>query len=341
MEHGYHFADLVRRFFTEHLVAQRNLCPNTIAAYRDSFRLLLRFLAAHLRIGIDQLTLDALTAPNVLAFLADLERSRGNAVPTRNCRLAAIRAFTRFVLSLGEPGGFVGGHQVLAIPVKRSVRPVLGFLTREEVDAVLAAPGLTSWTGRRDHLLFALLYNTGARISEALQLRFADVQDRIVRLHGKGRKERAVPIWGRTATEIRRWCRDNRLHSDQLLFTNRRGGPLTRHGARFRLRQAVRTAAATCPTLTDRKIGPHTFRHSCAMHLLQSGVALEVIALWLGHERPFTTHGYVQADLRMKEASLRKLEEMPAARHPRRAPESRLLSFLEAMDYVNHRPRQS
>jgi site-specific recombinase XerD len=339
MQRGHIFPELVQRFFTEHLATQRNLSPHTIAAYRDSFRLLLRFLSAHLHVGIDRLTLESLTPQAVLAFLDDLERTRGNTARTRNYRLAAIRAFIRFVLSLGEPGVFVDGHRVLAIPVKRSARPMLGFMTREEVIAVLAAPNLASWSGRRDHLLFTLLYNTGARVSEALQLRFADVQDRIVRLHGKGRKDRAVPIWVQTATAIKRWCRENHLRGDQLLFTNLRGGLLTRQGARFRLRLALRTAAATCPTLTGRKIGPHTFRHSCAMHLLQSGVALEVIALWLGHERSLTTHGYVEADLNMKEDSLRRLEELPAACRPRRAPESRLLSFLEAKDYVNFRPR--
>lgn len=339
MKSGRTFPELVQRFFTEHLAAQRNLSLHTIAAYRDSFRLLLRFLSAHHHASIDKLTLESLTSEAVLAFLDDLERTRGNTPRTRNYRLAAIRAFIRFVLSIAEPGVFVEGHRVLAIPVKRSARPMLGFMTREEVNAVLAAPNRASWSGRRDHLLFTLLYNTGARVSEALQLHVADVQDRVVRLHGKGRKDRAVPIWAQTATAIKRWCRDNQLRADQLLFTNLRGGPLTRQGARFRLRLALRIAASTCPALASRKIGPHTFRHSCAMHLLQSGVALEVIALWMGHEQPITTHGYVEADLQMKEASLRRLEEVPAARRPRRAPESRLLSFLEAVNYVNFRPR--
>jgi len=335
------FPGLVQRFFTDYLTMQRNVSPHTIAAYRDSFRLFLRFLSAHLRVRIDQLTLGSLTAEAVLAFLADLENTRRNTPQTRNYRLAAIRAFTRFVLGCEDPDRFIGGHRILAIPVKRSTRPMLGFLTREEVDAVLAAPDLSQWSGRRDQLLFMLLYNTGARISEALQLRVADIQDRVVRLHGKGRKDRAVPLWARTAAGIRRWCRDNRLRSDQYLFLNARGVPLTRQGARFRLRVALRTAAARCPSLAGRRIGLHIFRHSCAMHLLQAGVALEVIALWLGHERPITTHGYVEADLKMKEASLQRLEAVSPAHRPRRMPESRLLSFLEAMDYVNFRPRSA
>lgn len=325
------FSALLQRFFTEHLTAQRNLSAHTVAAYRDSFRLLLRFLATHLHVTIDRLTLESLTPDTILAFLDHLERSRGNVPRTRNYRLAAIRAFTRYVISLAEPGIFVAGERLLAIPIKRSARPLLGFLTREEVEAILAAPDLTTWSGRRDHLLFVLLYNTGARISEALQLRTNDIDERVVCLHGKGRKDRTVPLWRRTAAELRRWCRDNQIQTGHLLFTNARGSALTRHGARLRLRRTLAKAAQNAPTLTGRKIGLHSFRHSCAMHLLQSGVALEVIALWLGHEHPATTHGYVEADLKMKEESLRRLEELPAARRPKRDPSSRLLAFLEAL----------
>lgn len=325
------FPDLLQRFFTEYLTSQRNLSRHTIAAYRDAFRLLLRFLSLHLRTTIDKLSLDSLTPETVLAFLDHLERGRKNGPRTRNYRLAAIRAFTRFVISLAEPGVFAQGSRLLAIPVKRSTRPVLGFLTREEVEAVLGATDGDTWIGQRDHLLFVLLYNTGARISEALALTPADVQNRVVRLHGKGRKDRTVPIWSRTAAEIQRWCRDNQIPPAQHIFLNTDGVCLTRQGARLRLKLALRGATSQCPTLVGRKIGLHSFRHSCAMHLLQSGVALEVIALWLGHERPITTHGYVAADLKMKEESLRRLDAIPAARRPRRDPSSRLLAFLEAL----------
>lgn len=325
------FPELLQRFFAEHLTTQRNLSPHTIAAYRDCFRLLLRFLSAHLRVTIDRLTLESLTPDTILAFLDHLEGSRKNVPRTRNSRLAAIRAFTRYVIGLAEPGAFVTGHRLLTIPIKRSSRPLLGYLSRAEIEALLAAPDLSTWIGRRDHLLFLLLYNTGARISEALALQSEDIQNRVVRLHGKGRKERAVPIWTRTAAEIRRWCRENRFHPGADLFSNAHGTRLTRHGARLRLHVAIAKAAAACPSLTGRKIGPHTIRHSCAMHLLQSGVALEVIALWLGHEHPITTHGYVAADLKMKEESLRRLEGLPPPRRPRRDPSSRLLAFLETI----------
>lgn len=325
------FSDRLQRFFTEHLTNQRNLSPHTVAAYRDTFRLLLRFLATHHRVTIDQLTFASLTPESILAFLDHLERSRSNAARTRNCRLAAIRAFTRYVIALGEPDIFAAGQRLLAIPLKRSARPLLGYLTRDEVNAVLAAPNDTTWSGRRDRLLLLLLYNTGARISEVLHVHPADIRDRVVCLRGKGRKERTVPIWSRTARDLARWCRENQILPQQSLFINAHGGTLTRHGARVRLQLAVRAAAQACPTLKGRKIGLHTFRHSCAMHLLQSGVALEVIALWLGHERPATTHGYVEADLKMKEESLQRLESVRAARRPRRDPTSRLLSFLEAL----------
>ncbi|MEQ1783900.1 MAG: tyrosine-type recombinase/integrase [Hyphomonadaceae bacterium] len=324
------FPELVHRFFAEYLLSQRNLSINTIAAYRDTFRLLLRFLAVHLKQPIDALSLDSLTPETVLAFLSHLEETRKNSPRTRNYRLAAICAFTRFVLSQADPDVFVAGHRILAIPVKRSARPMMGFLSREEVEAILAAVDLSRLSGARDHLLFTLLYNTGARISEALAVTPADIRGRVVRLRGKGRKERAVPLWSRTAGEIGRWCRTQGIGQNDRVFTNARGEPLSRQGARFRLHQAVTTARQSCSSLVGRKIGLHSLRHTCAMHLLQSGVALEVIALWLGHERPVTTHGYVEADLKMKEACLDRLKQ-PPRRRPRRSEGSRLLSFLETI----------
>lgn len=208
---------------------------------------------------------------------------------------------------------------------------MLGFMTRDEIDAVLAAADQTTWSGRRDVLLFTLLYNTGARISEALQLRPEDLLNRAVHLRGKGRKDRTVPVWLRVERLLRRWCKTNRVGPEQLIFTNRNGEPLSRDGAAFRLALAVRKAAAHCPSLKDRRITCHTFRHSCAMSLLQAGVALEVIALWLGHAKPLTTHGYVEADLKMKAECLRRLAEPapPRRRFPKES--SRLLAFLQAI----------
>lgn len=323
------FFTLTQQFFGS-LRTQRNLSPHTLAAYRDTFRLLLRFLADQEHIAIDQLTLDMLTPEAVLAFLEHLEQGRGNSIRTRNARLAAIHAFARFAVAQKAPDFLEAGQRVLAIPCKRTVKPVLGFMSRVEVDAVLAATDQSTSVGRRDHLLFTLLYNTGGRISEVLRLQPCEVNHRTVRLHGKGRKERDVPIWPATQREIQDWCRTSKIGPTQYLFANRHGAPITRKAAALRLSAALRAAAKTCPTLRGRKITLHTFRHATAMHLLQAGVALPIIALWLGHEQPVTTHGYVEADLKMKQRCLDTLERLPAARRLSPA-RSHLMTFLEAL----------
>jgi integrase len=185
----------------------------------------------------------------------------------------------------------VAGQRILAIPCKRTVKPVLGFMSRSEIDAVLAATDPASRVGRRDHLLFTLLYNTGGRISEVLRLQPCEVNHRTVRLHGKGRKERDVPIWPATQREIQDWCRTSKIGPTQYLFANRHGAPITRKAAALRLSAALRAAAKTCPTLRGRKITLHTFRHTTAMHLLQAGVALPITALWACLEKVDTNSG--------------------------------------------------
>ena len=323
------FSLLTQQFFGS-LHQQRNLSPHTISAYRDTFRLLLRFLAEENRTTIDQLVLDQLSAEAVLSFLAHLEKVRSNSIRTRNARLAAIHAFARFAIHQKAPDFMLAGQRILAIPCKRSVKPVLGFMSREEVDAVLSAAHADTETGQRDHLLFSLLYNTGGRISEVLRLKPVEVKNRIVRLHGKGRKERDVPIWPHTQRQIRDWCEAKQIGPTQYLFANRHGEPITRKGAALRLSVALQVAVKTCPSLRGRKITLHTFRHATAMHLLQAGVPLPIIALWLGHEQPVTTHGYVEADLKMKEKCLNTLEKLPAKKRPPAA-HSHLLAFLEAL----------
>lgn len=324
------FPLLLQRFFAEHLHAQRQLSPQTIAAYRDTFRLLLIFLGEHLHCSVDRIELDAICAPNVLAFLDHIEKQRGNAARTRNARLAAIRSFTRYALAHGEPAYLPVGQRVLAVPMKRCSHAPPGSLSREEVRAILTALDRPDWSSRRDRLLFTLMYNTGARVSELLTMRPADITDNAVRLHGKGRKERTVPLWAQTRRLVHQWIRDNQITPERFLFTNHLGSPLTRAGAFFRLRVAVKRAMQFCPSLTEKKISPHLLRHTTALHLLQSGVALEVIALWLGHESPVTTHNYIEADLRMKTETLRKLEA-PATPMRRRSQYPRLLAFLEAL----------
>ncbi len=323
--------ELLQRFFTVHLTAQRNLSHHTITAYRDSFRLLLTFLSVKLHEPIDRLTLEALSPETTLLFLDYLEDTRRNSVRTRNVRLAAIHAFARFAVGQNTPDGFAHAQRLLAIPLKRSSKPLLGFMTPEEIDAVLRAIDRSSWSGRRDHLLFSFLYNSGARISEALCLCPTDLQDRSVRLHGKGRKERQVPLWPQTARALRHWCRSNQIAAGQSIFTSQRGSPLSHDGAAYRLSLAVCKAAQTCRTLQAKNVTPHMFRHSTAMAMLQAGVALEVIALFLGHESPATTHGYIEADMKMKSDCLQRLDRPAASRLPPKEHPSQVLAFLRAL----------
>jgi integrase/recombinase XerD len=326
------FPELVQRFFTSYLAVQRNLSAHTQIGYRNTFRLLLQFLGKQHRRPVDQLSLGALTPEAILAFLDHLERSRGNSIRTRNLRLAAIRTFVRFVLGQSMVLDFLAtGQRILAIPQKKSTQPLLGYMNRDEVAAVFAAIDRGTRSGQRDLLLFLLLYNTGARISEALQMRAKDFRDRSVHLHGKGRKDRQVPIWPQTVRRLRQWCQLNRIGQEQLIFTNRLGAPLSHDAVALRLDLAVHKATVKCPSLRGRRITSHTWRHSCAMALLQSGVALEVIALYLGHSKPITTHGYIEADLKMKADCMRRLTEPPTPAPSEREEPSRLLAFLRAL----------
>lgn len=323
---------MLPRFFTEHLMGQRNVSPRTLAAYRDAFRLLLRFLQRSRKRADCNLPLSALNAQSVLNFLNHLEKERHNSIRSRNTRLMALRSFIHYASDLLGPELPEPTRRILAIPSKRWSRPLLGFLTRDEVQAILAQTN-GSWTGRRDHLLFLLLYNTGARVSEILALRAKDAlagDVRQVRLHGKGRKERLVPLWRSTRQCLRQWVKHNQLTDDSPLLPNRFGEPITRSGVAWQLQKLVRLAAPKTPSLKHRRISPHTFRHSTAMHLLQSGVAPEVIALWLGHESPNTTHLYVEADLEMKR---RTLEALPSPKLKRPTPKQvdELLQFLDGL----------
>jgi site-specific recombinase XerD len=319
-------------FFQQRLLAQRGASAQTIASYRDTFEILLRYAEQNTGRSPSTLTLDDFDAPLVLAFLDYLETERRNCPRTRNLRLTAIRSFMRYA-SVRDPAALAVAQRILAIPAKRFDRHVLGYLSREEVDALLEAPDRTSWSGQRDAVLFATLYNTGARVSEITALRVADVLlDRAsaLHLHGKGRKERVVPLWKTTAAHLRAWLPRIDRSPDAPVFPNRAGRRLSRSGVEHRLRVALSAASKRCPSLAGRQISPHTLRHTTAMHLLQSGVDITVIAMWLGHEDPATTHLYVEADLAMKEAALSRLED-PAPKPLRFRPSDRLLAFLEAL----------
>jgi site-specific recombinase XerD len=327
------FAALVQTYFAEYLTQQRALSPRTIAAYRDAFMLFLDFAQSQLGKSPAAMVLADITPGLLMAFLDHLERQRHNCVRSRNARLAALRSFLKFAAHRD-----VASLQViecaLGVPAKRFERPMFGYLSREEMLAVIDQPDAT-WIGQRDHVLFLLLYNAGARVSEITGVRVGDVvldeAAACVHLHGKGRKQRSVPLWRSTVKAIRAWLKANpQLDAASPLLPNRNGHAMTRTNVALRLSSAVRAAAASNPGLAIRRVSPHTIRHTTAMHLLQAGVDISVIALWLGHESPTTTHHYVEADLTMKERALAKLNE-PAAKLQRyRAPDS-LVAFLKTL----------
>lgn len=324
---------MLREFFSQRLIIERNCSARTIASYRDAFRLLLRYAAERIHKPPASLALSELDAPLMLSFLDYLEQERNNSVRSRNARLAAIRSFMNYA-SFRDPESLPTIQRVLAIPVKRFERPLLTFLTREEMHAIVSAPDPGRWSGNRDRVMLATLYNTGARVSEIIAVRVSDVslvQTACVRLHGKGRKDRTVPLWKSTTAALRCWLPQVNRGPDSPVFPNRAGAPLSRTGVEYRLQLAVELARSKCPTLQGRRISPHTIRHTTAMHLLQSGVDITVIALWLGHESPATTHLYVEADLSMKERALHKLQAPSTKAFQRFKPADKLLEFLDSL----------
>ncbi len=325
-------APSLQAFFTDRLVRQRQASPHTIAAYRDTLRLLVGFAAD--RRGSEPSTLDIgdLDAPLVGAFLDHLEHQRGNGVRTRNARLAAIRSLFRY-LALRHPEHAAVIARVLAIPPKRFARHLVTFLTEAEVVALLAAPDRATWTGRRDHALLALALQTGLRVSEVIGLRCADVhlgRGAHVSCLGKGRKQRITPLTGVTVNLLRVWLVERAGHPADPVFTTRSGRALSRDALERRLATHAASAARTCPSLRQKHITVHGLRHTAAMRLLHAGVDLSVIALWLGHEHVETTQIYVHADLALKERALARTT--PAHITPGRyRPPDTLLAFLEAL----------
>ena len=326
------FAALVQQFFTEYLVAQRAVSPRTVACYRDALMLFLDFASRKLGKPPTAMRLRDIQPDLILAFLDHLEHGRNNAVRSRNLRLTALRAFLKFA-GRRDVASLHDVERALAVPMKRCERPMLGFLTREEMEAVLGQPG-ASWSSQRDHLLLAMLYNTGARVSEIIGVRVVDVVldgGTCVHLLGKGRKQRSVPLWSTTVVEVRAWLRLNpTLRGEAALLPNRDGRAMSRSNVAQRLDLAVTRAAAQQPSILKKQVSPHTLRHTTAMHLLQSGVPFNVIALWLGHESTTTTHRYVEADLAMKEKALARLEAPDTKMRRFRAPDS-LMRFLQTL----------
>jgi integrase/recombinase XerD len=326
------FASLIQSFFLERLMQQKNASPRTIESYRDTFRLLLGYAEEHFHKLPARLTLKDFDTKLVLGFLDHLESARHNCVRSRNARLAAVHSFCRYI-TLKCPEALYLAQQILAIPVKRYEKPMLGSMSREEIQALLAAPDPHTWFGQRDRILLQVLYNTGARVSEMIGIRIADVTidgAPCIRLHGKGRKQRTVPLWRETAMQIRKWLQHQCLPADAPLIPNRHGQPMTRANVGERLALAIVGATKQCPQLSGRRITPHSLRHTVALHLLQAGVDITVIAIWLGHESTVTTHGYIELNLAMKESALAALNP-PTTKKIRYQPSDFLLKFLEGL----------
>ncbi len=326
---------LLQAFFIDYLYGQKRVSIRTVESYRDTFRLLLQFLQKTTGKEPSDLCTVDLDAQVILSFLDHLECQRNNRAQSRNVRLAAVRSFFRMV-AIRDPGSVGVATRVLAIPVKRTDKRLLGYLTRQEMDAQLNAHELSQWAGRRDHALLLTLYNTGARVSEMTGLKRTQIQfgtRSFVQFTGKGRKERAVPLWSSTSNILRTWFEE--LNSDAryreaIAFPNARGAALSRDGVDYILQQAVGRSAIACPSLANKHVTPHLIRHTSAMHLLQAGVDITVIALWLGHESTQTTHGYVEADLALKEKALGKVA--PAGQKIKRfQADDELLRFLSSL----------
>jgi len=326
------FAALLQAFFTDRLMRQRRASPHTIASYRDTFRLLLEFAQRRLKKPPSRLHLEDLDAPLIGAFLDDLQKKRGNTPSTRNVRLAAVRSFFRFA-ALQEPAHSALIQRVLAMPNQRGERKTIAFLTSSEIDALLAAPDQSTWSGRRDHTLLLLMVQTGLRVGEVIGLHCEDVvlgSGAHVRCQGKGRKERCTPLRHDAVEALRRWLRERGGDPRQRLFPNARGGAFSRDGIAYLLTKHTKTARRHCPSLARKRVSPHVLRHSTAMELLQHGVDRSVIALWLGHESAETTQMYLHASLELKEKALARTapRTLPTGRY---RPDDQLLAFLNGL----------
>jgi site-specific recombinase XerD len=325
-------APTLEAFFTDRLLTQRQASPRTVAAYRDTLRLLLTF--AQQRTGSPPCRLDLadLDADLVAAFLTHLERDRRNGARTRNARLAAIHSLFRYA-ALRHPEHAALIQRVLAIPAKRYDRTLVCFLTPPEVDALLAAPDRSTWLGRRDHALLVLAVQTGLRVSELTTLTLSDLhlgQAPHVRCHGKGRKERATPLTRQTVNVMRDWIRERAGSGTEPVFPTRQGHPLSVDAVQWLLAKHVTTATSLCPSLRSKTVSPHTLRHSCAVNLLRAGVDIATIALWLGHSDIRATQIYLHADLAIKERALVRTTP-PNITPGRYRPPDPLLAFLEAL----------
>lgn len=312
------FPTLLRSFFQEWLAEGRNASVHTIRSYRDTWRLFLRFIGTRKRKAVAEIKLDDLTASEVSAFLSHAEHDRKGTIGTRNCRLAAIRSFFHFVAGK-EPTAIAQCTEVIAVPIKRAPIPAPCYLEPGEVEAILAGPDRSTLEGLRDHALLSFLYNSGARIQEALDLTPAAIRfeaPNCVRLYGKGRKERICPLWPETVRLLKKLLERQPRGPTERIFVNRYGEPLGASGVRFKLATYVEAAAKTVPTLRSKTVTPHSFRHATAVHLVSAGVDVTVIRSWLGHVSLDTTNHYAQANLETKRKALERVGAPAQGRKP-------------------------
>jgi integrase/recombinase XerD len=323
-------APILQGFFTDRLAQQKKASPNTIAAYRDTCRLLLSFAQEKTGKAPSRLSLADLDATLIGAFLQHLEDQRGNGTATRNARLAAIHSLFRYA-SPRAPEHAAVISQVLAIPPRRRERAIISYLTAEETDALLAAPDRTTWHGRRDHALLLLAVQTGLRVSELTGLARQDASIGTgphVRCHGKGRKDRATPLTAQTVKVMRTWLAELSPAPGIPLFPTQAGSRLSRDAVERLVAKHATTAHAACPAIKEKNITPHTLRHTAAMSLLRAGVDTSVIALWLGHDDAQTTQVYLHADMTIKEHALARVQQ-PSTSPGRYRPPDSLLTFLD------------
>lgn len=297
--------ELLAGFFGDWLIKQGGKSQDTVNSYRDAWRLFLLFLMERKGVCVSAVTLEMLTAESVLDFLEYVVEVRGCGVNTRNQRLAAIKSFSKYAI-LKEPATMAQFQRILMIPRMRKVERALGYLTKDEMMAMLDAPDRSTPRGRRDYALLLLMYNTGARVSEVTRFCMIDLKRSTVMIHGKGSKDRVVPIWDETAEVIEEFARERKVDDCEPLFAGNRDESLTRHGVSCIVRKYAQIAKESCPTIDPQKVTPHTIRHTTAMHLLQSGVDVNLIRMWLGHVHLSTTNVYIEADVEMKRRALQK-----------------------------------
>jgi integrase/recombinase XerD len=325
-------APTLEAFFISRLIGEKGVSPHTIAAYRDTFRLLLCFVQAHTGKQPSKLEIEDLDAPLITAFLDHLEHDRANSPRTRNARLAAIHSMFRFA-ALRHPEHAALISRVIAVPTKRFDRAIVSYLAEDEVDALLAAPDRSRWIGRRDHALLTLAIQTGLRVTELTNLRCQDAHlgaGPHIETRGKGRKQRATPLTTQTIAVLREWLNERDGQPDQPLFPTSRGHALSRDAIALLVTKHATTASRSSPTLKNKKVSPHTLRHTTAMNLLHAGIDSTVIALWLGHESIEATQIYLHADMAIKERALARTTPPNSAPGRYRPPDS-LLAFLEAL----------